>query len=62
MNRATEVDACGEMGLERELCGVVECLGLALRWIVSSGSSSRHAPWGHGPRNVSLAIGLERKT
>jgi len=32
-------------------------LGSSLRWIVSFGYSSRHAPWGHGPRNVSIGSG-----
>jgi hypothetical protein len=33
------------------------------RWIASSGSTYRHAPWGHRPRNVSLGLeGLRVQT
>ena len=28
-----------------------------LQWIASSGSTYRHAPWRHRPRNVSLSVG-----
>jgi hypothetical protein len=27
-----------------------------LRWIASCDSTSRHAPWGHRPQNVSLRL------